>query len=320
MIQPLFLEFSNDQSIFTNRNSWLVSNGLLVQPIVERDLSSQRIYLPGDEPWFDLFSLKQVSNYQNIQKLKSQWKIESVKRKESKEMMKKKKENIEQKIRELRFIDIKVNIDTLPVFIRGGKTIVRKMKATNTSKHMFSSPYTIMVALDSSLSSEGYLYMDDEFSMNFIDKNEYLFKRIEYRDNVLRYQRIDIDMREDEVEDDNSFIKSMKSSNSQRKLEKSSMNRRLNENTSSPHLKTPNRRMKEKFKPYQPENTIEMIIILGIMKTPQQVVLKYNELTLEDAKTMELSYEYDDAMNILKISSKHKQISVAHDWSVILRY
>lgn len=54
IMRPLWAEFSDDENNFDEENQWLIGRGLLVRPVVEPDVKTVSIYLPGREQcWYE---------------------------------------------------------------------------------------------------------------------------------------------------------------------------------------------------------------------------------------------------------------------------
>ena len=70
-------------------------------------------------------------------------------------------------------ITVPSDIDTIPVFQRGGSVIARKLRLRRSSHMMFKDPYTLYIALDSSMKATGSIYMDDEETFDHEKKAEY---------------------------------------------------------------------------------------------------------------------------------------------------
>jgi len=54
----------------------------------------------------------------------------------------------------------------IPVYVRGGSIIPRKLRLRRSSKLMFYDPLTLIVVLDTNNEAEGVLYMDDETTLD----------------------------------------------------------------------------------------------------------------------------------------------------------
>lgn len=46
-MRPLWAEFPDDEGAFDEEREWLVGPGLLVRPVMEPDVKSVSLYLPG---------------------------------------------------------------------------------------------------------------------------------------------------------------------------------------------------------------------------------------------------------------------------------
>lgn len=61
-MRPLFVEFPNDETSFDEEREFLIGSGLLVRPVMEPDVSSVSLYLPGvrNVVWYDWTTHKVV--------------------------------------------------------------------------------------------------------------------------------------------------------------------------------------------------------------------------------------------------------------------
>jgi len=73
--------------------------------------------------------------------------------------------------------------------MRGGTILPRKDRQRRSSAAMIKDPYTIVVALDSSASAYGTLYIDDGHSYNY-KKGDYLWREFQFKNNKLSYKKL----------------------------------------------------------------------------------------------------------------------------------
>lgn len=85
-----------------------------------------------------------------------------------------------------------VTIATVPVFYKGGSVIVKKDTVRSSSVYMHDDDLSLYVMLDENDEASGTLYVDDYESFNY--KNRvYLYVRFDYKDSLLKLNKIDVD-------------------------------------------------------------------------------------------------------------------------------
>jgi alpha 1,3-glucosidase len=146
----MFAEFPNDIHTFTLEDQWMVSDVLLVKPITDSGHTHASVYLPGPTAWYDLFTLRKVDASKPGEKT-----------------------------------SIDAPIETMPVFMKAGKILSRKMRLRRSSKLMHADPYSITIAPDSTGKALGSLYMDDETSMAHESHGMYVYREFTYADKKL---------------------------------------------------------------------------------------------------------------------------------------
>jgi alpha 1,3-glucosidase len=72
---------------------------------------------------------------------------------------------------------VPADMNTIPVFQRGGSVIPRKLRLRRSTLLMKSDPYTLYVALDRSSKAQGSLYMDDEETFSYRTQGKYAMAR-----------------------------------------------------------------------------------------------------------------------------------------------
>merc|ERR1711871_600070 len=134
VMRTMFTEFPSDPSTFSIDDQWMVGSALLVKPVTESGATSVQVYLPIAlekgirQTWYDFHTLQRVETT-SAQYIAS------------------------------------APLDKIPVFLRGGRIIPRKLRLRRSSKLMYYDPYTLVIAYDGDLNAEGMLYLDDEYSM-----------------------------------------------------------------------------------------------------------------------------------------------------------
>jgi len=140
VMRPLFYEFPNEEAIFDLEDEYLIGNQLLVKPIVEANLASTSVYLPGKgQIWYRFDNLEPTAGGNSI--------------------------------------SVITPLNKIPVFIRGGSIIPKKERVRRSSSLMANDPYTLLIALDSQGQASGEIYFDDGISFNY-KRGQYVWKNI----------------------------------------------------------------------------------------------------------------------------------------------
>lgn len=117
-----------DHSMASIEDQWMIGDALLQKPIVDRDSSKVLVAFPSAHIWYSQSSLERIFNTN---------------------------EPI-----------APITLDTIPIFIRGGSVIPRKLRMRRNTKSMSRDPYNLLLALDSKQSAMGTVYIDNGHSIN----------------------------------------------------------------------------------------------------------------------------------------------------------
>ncbi|RKP27115.1 glycosyl hydrolases family 31-domain-containing protein, partial [Syncephalis pseudoplumigaleata] len=143
--RPMFVEFPKEAALFGNDRQYMVGRDLLVHPVTEPDATTVDVVLPGDEPWYDYFSMIQYAP--GPQRMAT-------------------------------------SLSHIPVYIRGGSIVPTRQRVRAASTLMKDDPFTLIVALDKNGTAQGELYTDDGVSYDFLD-GSYIHRRFTFKDGVL---------------------------------------------------------------------------------------------------------------------------------------
>ncbi|KAF3336798.1 putative glucan 1,3-alpha-glucosidase [Carex littledalei] len=77
--------------------------------------------------------------------------------------------------------------DGIPTFQKAGTIIPRKDRFRRSSTQMVNDPYTLVIALNSSKSAEGELYIDDGKSFEY-EEGAFMHRQFVFSDNKLVYE------------------------------------------------------------------------------------------------------------------------------------
>mmetsp|Transcript_1229 Transcript_1229/g.2479 ORF Transcript_1229/g.2479 Transcript_1229/m.2479 type:complete len:1054 (-) Transcript_1229:66-3227(-) len=142
VMRTMWMQYPSTESLYGVDDQYLVGSDLLVKPVTAPDVVETAVKFPTDDIWYDAESLTEVCKQGSSGGVKE--------------------------------ITVPSDIDTIPVFQRGGSIISRKLRLRRSSHMMSNDPYTLFVALDGSQVALGDLYMDDEVSFNHEKKDEFV--------------------------------------------------------------------------------------------------------------------------------------------------
>eukprot|EP00898_Chlorokybus_atmophyticus_P004984 jgi/Chlat1/5487/Chrsp36S05435 len=155
IMRPLWVEYPADTSTYAMQEEFLLGKDLLIRPVLDAGATSVEVYLPGQQPWYDIVSGRKISPGR---------------------------------------ISVPVTMSSTPAYQRGGSIIPRQERprrrqavyniCISHSKAMEKDPYTLFVALDNTASAEGEIYIDDGRSYAFRD-GAFVQRKFSYRNNAL---------------------------------------------------------------------------------------------------------------------------------------
>ncbi|XP_023208375.1 neutral alpha-glucosidase C [Xiphophorus maculatus] len=139
-VRPLWVEFPREESTFTEDNQYMIGGALLACPVTEPGAQTVKVLLPGyDEIWYDISSAKTYKGGKSL--------------------------------------SLPVNLDTVPVFQRGGSVVCRSTGSGTCTADYQKLPLDVTVALNSQASADGELYLDDGHSFQYRDKKAFSLRR-----------------------------------------------------------------------------------------------------------------------------------------------
>lgn len=155
VMRAMFLEFPNDPNVLQMDDQYMIGGDLLVKPVTEQNSHKVSVYLPETDKgfWIDLDTLLPV-----VTTSKS-----SV----------------------FEVVTVATPLEKLPVFVRPGRVLPRKMRLRRASSLMFFDPITLVVAPDFRNQAEGVLYLDDEHSLAHETASAYSMRRFLFSANKL---------------------------------------------------------------------------------------------------------------------------------------
>ena len=139
--RTMWMHYPKTEDLFAIDDQYLVGSDLLVKPVTSPGVVETAVKFPTDDTWYDAESLKVVSSSSHAGSYEE--------------------------------ITVPSDLDTIPVFQRGGSVIARKLRLRRSTHMMTNDPYTLYIALDASKKAIGALYMDDEETFNHQRNSEY---------------------------------------------------------------------------------------------------------------------------------------------------
>ena len=149
VMRPLFAEYPDDRRVFAMDDQWMVGSSILVKPVTDAGKVEVDVFFPGSHGWYDFYTLAPIDLTQSTTSV----------------------------------LTVAAPLDKIPVFLRGGAIIPKKMRLRRSSKLMFFDPYTLVVTPDRSSAthrSSGMLYLDDETTLAHEQNGVYAVRQFEY--------------------------------------------------------------------------------------------------------------------------------------------
>jgi len=111
VLRPVWLEFPRDKNTYEMEDQFMVGRNLMVKPVTEQYATTSQLYLPGSSSmWYDYEDYTPYSGGSRY--------------------------------------SVNAPLSKIPVFLRGGSIIPKKMRVRRSSSLMANDPYTLVVALD----------------------------------------------------------------------------------------------------------------------------------------------------------------------------
>jgi mannosyl-oligosaccharide alpha-1,3-glucosidase len=165
VMRPLLSEFPLDKYAFKIEDQYMLSDKLMIRPVMEKGASKLMVYFPSTDAdnkngdrWFDFQYYDEIRNF-------------------------------------LGQTPLGVNtFDVGPsrnmVFQRGGSIIPKKENVEKSSAYMKDGPITLIAALDENHKATGTLFIDDEKSFEYRN-GKYLYLKFDYNFETITSKFID---------------------------------------------------------------------------------------------------------------------------------
>ena len=153
VMRPMWVEFPSAKSLYSVSSQWMLGEALLVNPVTEEGKRKVNTKFPGKagDKWYSVETSEVIEIPEGYDDKVKSFEVES-----------------------------EAPLDTIPVYQRGGTIVPRQERARRCATLMVRDPYTLTIALDSQQKAEGYLYLDDGQSFDYLRKEAYRLRKINY--------------------------------------------------------------------------------------------------------------------------------------------
>ncbi|KAG0177650.1 hypothetical protein DFQ29_004616 [Apophysomyces sp. BC1021] len=151
MMRPMFMEFPEDENLFTTEDQFMLGSGIMVKPVTTEGGVTAEVYFAGDQPWYDMHTHKsmQPTGYQTVD----------------------------------------APLEKVPAYYRGGHIIPRRERIRRSSTAMKRDPFTLVIALDHNGDAQGTLYLDDGETYAY-ESGAYVHTSFTFKNGVLTSENI----------------------------------------------------------------------------------------------------------------------------------
>ena len=147
VMRMMWMEYPKTEEVYSVEDQYLVGSSLLVKPITSPGVTKTSVIFPSCDAWYNAETLVVVAPATSTEC-------------------------------GVQVMEVSADLDTIPVFQRGGSIIPRKLRLRRSSTLMKHDPYTLYVALDGLGKATGELHMDDEESFGYRTRSEFASARI----------------------------------------------------------------------------------------------------------------------------------------------
>lgn len=143
VMRLLWMQYPKIEVLFSIDDQYLIGSDLLIKPVTTSGISESEVIFPLKDFWYDTDTMIRAPTRNSAG------------------------EN------EVETLVVKIGIDKIPVYQRGGSIVFRKLRLRHSTELMKSDPYTLYAALDNFGNANGVLYVDDGYSNDNIEKKKF---------------------------------------------------------------------------------------------------------------------------------------------------
>lgn len=135
VMRTMWMQYPRTEQLFSIDDQYLIGSDLLVKPVTAPGISETTVLFPTDDIWYDAELLIAVSTTVRPNDIDT--------------------------------ITVLSDLDTIPVYQRGGSILPRKLRLRRSSEAMKKDPYTLYIGLANNKQATGSIYMDDEETLYY---------------------------------------------------------------------------------------------------------------------------------------------------------
>ena len=150
--RPLFMEFPNEKGLLAVEDQFMLGESIMVKAIGQPGQEASRVRFPKGTDWYDFYT-HDLMNPDNEG-----------------------------------YIDIDLNADKIPAYVRGGSILVKMEKPVKTSAEFKDKAFTLYVYVtdDHKMTASTTLYLDDGMSTDYMN-GKYVNLQINHQNNKLTW-------------------------------------------------------------------------------------------------------------------------------------
>lgn len=141
VMRMMWMHYPQTKELFALDDQYLVGADLLVKPVTKQGAEEVNVVFPTDHLWYSVATMTLASSLSAPHAVYTK--------------------------------TVSADIDTIPVFQRGGSIVPRKLRLRRSAMMMKTDPYTLYVALDDKKLATGKLHMDDEETFGYKKRAEF---------------------------------------------------------------------------------------------------------------------------------------------------
>lgn len=141
VMRMMWMQYPNTFDVFALDDQYMIGSDLLVKPVTSEGATEVDVVFPTEHLWYNVETMVPASSSITPNAVVTQV--------------------------------VPADLDTIPVYQRGGSIISRKLRLRRSTMLMKTDPYTLYIALDNEKRSTGTLHMDDEETFGYRKRSEF---------------------------------------------------------------------------------------------------------------------------------------------------
>ena len=178
-MRPLWYEYPEEEGSFGMQESFMVGDAILVHPVMQEHATAVDALFPGNDLWYPLPLFAGEGEGKGEREGKGEGVGVGVGGKDGWGGL-----VVDASLRGGKSQTLAVTMDAIPVHVRGGHILARKMRPRRNTHAMRSDPHTLVVALNRTGEAVGQLYLDDGASYAYVE-GRFVLAHFAFSDNTL---------------------------------------------------------------------------------------------------------------------------------------